>query len=215
MDGSQTLIDIDNRNIWIPAMLGPYVISRLYPLSLSHPHPVPHCLVPHLSPSLAPPSCCCHVHFLSVFIFFISVNFLCCPLQRSHNLYMNPTGWISRGATAIDESQRWSTSTTSAFGFNFLSVFKKKFLFTLPSLLSDLFPHFLYPCSALHAPLSTPNSPLSSHQHPLFPLPPLASFPLPFQESPSPPSRAPLSMLLSPSLTAWSQLLFARDPSGS
>lgn len=103
--------------------LGPYVISRIYPLSLSHPHPVPHCLVPTSPPPLP------HPHVVAMFtsnLFLFSLYrwiFYVAPLQRSHNLNMNPTGWISRGAAAIDESQRWSTSTTSAFGFNFLSVF--------------------------------------------------------------------------------------------
>lgn len=68
MDGSQTLIDIDNRNIWIPAILGPYVISRLYPLSLSHPHPVPYCLVPLPCPTLVLLSCSLLICFYFLYI---------------------------------------------------------------------------------------------------------------------------------------------------
>lgn len=158
MDRSQTLIDIDNLNIWIPAILGPYVISRIYPLSLSHPHPVPHCLVPTSPPPLP------HPHVVAMFtsnLFLFSLYrwiFYVAPLQRSHNLNMNPTGWISRGAAAIDESQRWSTSTTSAFGFNFLSVFFIVFIYpTIPPLrpISTLpLPLFRSPRATLHAQFS-------------------------------------------------------------
>lgn len=109
------------------------------------------------SPTSPPPLS--HPHVVVMFtsnLFLFSLYrwiFYVAPLQRSHNLNMNPTGWISRGATAIDESQRWSTSTTSAFGFNFLSVFYSFYLPYHPSSLT------YFHTSSTPAPLSTRHSP--------------------------------------------------------
>lgn len=132
------------RMLFLEYILSPCPTLTLFPIASSptSPPPLPH---PHV------------VAMLTSNLFLFSLYrwiFYVAPLQRSHNLNMNPTGWISRGAAAIDESQCWSTSTTSAFGFNFLSVFF--YSFYLPYHPSS--PTYFH-TSSTPAPLSTRHSP--------------------------------------------------------
>lgn len=144
---------LDSSYFWVRMLFLEYILSpcptlTLFPIASSptSPPPLPH---PHV------------VAMLTSNLFLFSLYrwiFYVAPLQRSHNLNMNPTGWISRGAAAIDESQRWSTSTTSAFGFNFLSVFFIVFIYpTIPPLrpISTLpLPLLRSPRATLHAQFS-------------------------------------------------------------
>lgn len=136
------------RMLFLEYILSPCPTLTLFPIASSptSPPPLPH---PHV------------VAMLTSNLFLFSLYrwiFYVAPLQRSHNLNMNPTGWISRGAAAIDESQCWSTSTTSAFGFNFLSVFFIVFIYpTIPPLrpISTLpLPLLRSPRATLHAQFS-------------------------------------------------------------
>lgn len=84
------------RMLFLEYILSPCPTLTLFPIASSptSPPPLPH---PHVV-----------VMFTSNLFLFSLYRwiFYVAPLQRSHNLNMNPTGWISRGAAAIDESQR-------------------------------------------------------------------------------------------------------------
>lgn len=84
------------RMLFLDYILSPCPTLTLFPIASSptSPPPLPHPRVVVMFTS--------NLFLFSLYrwIFYVA------PLQRSHNLNMNPTGWISRGAAAIDESQR-------------------------------------------------------------------------------------------------------------